>query len=151
MMRLISIVFFMLCILSSCISIDYLGKYCPSTKSVEVFLTENDINRPYETIGRMEVVMGEHSNSETYVLEMRLKACQVGGNGLILHQPTTRTRSVRTSSRGDEKSRFDQGKSHSRTKQKSETRIIRKKILTATVIRFKNVPGSTSNNLLQSQ
>ena len=40
-----------LCGLAACVSVDYVGKSYAPTSSVEVFLSADDVGRPYETIG----------------------------------------------------------------------------------------------------
>ena len=124
-------------VLGGCANIDYFGKHYPPTASVDVYLEAGEVDRPYERMGYLTVRTGEHADSEAYIVEMERKACAVGGDALILHQPVTESHAVRTRSRGTEHKKKSKRSTRTRRRAKSETRIIKKKILKADVIRYK--------------
>jgi len=140
MMRALCTTLLLAALLTGCANIDYFGKHYPPTASVDVFLDEGEVARPFEKMGYLTVQTGEHADSEVYILEMQRKACAVGGHALILHQPTTESHALRTRSSGDERTRKHKNRSHTRTRANSVTRIIKKKILKADVIRYKEEP-----------
>lgn len=73
--------------LSSCVSVDYVGKSFPPTASVDLYMSSADVKRPYEVIGdaRAQVEALPFSNpSQQLQTKLMAEAQSRGANGLIL-------------------------------------------------------------------
>ena len=78
---------------AGCVSVDYVGKSYPPTASVELFMTPDDVKRPYEVIGeaRAQVDALPFSNpAEQLQQKLLLEAQNRGANAVILGSITTR-------------------------------------------------------------
>lgn len=76
-----------------CVSVDYVGKSYPPTASVELFMTPDDVKRPYEVIGEARAqVEALPFTSPADQLQQKLlaEAQSRGANAVILGSITSR-------------------------------------------------------------
>ena len=78
---------------AGCVSVDYVGKSFPPTASVELFMTPDDVRRPYEVIGEARAQVDElpfTSPAEQLQQKLLQEAQSRGANAVILGSITTR-------------------------------------------------------------
>ncbi len=78
---------------AGCVSVDYVGKSYPPTASVDLFMTSDDVRRPYEVIGeaRAQVeALPFTSPAEQLQQKLLAEARSRGANAVILGSITSR-------------------------------------------------------------
>jgi hypothetical protein len=76
-----------LCLLAGCASINYMGDSYPPTQHVDLFFSENDIQKEYKIIGRMEATADADEiiySSEKFTETILKKAREKGADGIVI-------------------------------------------------------------------
>jgi hypothetical protein len=126
-----------------CVSVDYVGKTYPPTANVDLYLSADDVQRPYEVIGqaRAEVeVMPFASPGQQLQDQLLAEARSRGADGIILGGVTTRevvgtqqsVGQATTKKKGDKKTTQYTTTTTTNTEEKAELR--------GTLIRYRAAP-----------
>lgn len=68
-------------------TVDYIGDSYPPTQKVDLYFSENDVEVDYKVIGRIIATVNATSNlydNEKFMAEIKEKACEKGGDGVIV-------------------------------------------------------------------
>jgi hypothetical protein len=68
----------------ACTNIKYIGDSYPSTTHVDLFYSENDVERDYKVMGHLSASAGEFVSVEKMVEEIKKKAMEKGADGIII-------------------------------------------------------------------
>lgn len=100
-------------LVSGCVSVDYVGKTYAPTTNVELFMSADDVERPYEVMGevRAQVDTIPFSNpgqqlQQKLITEARAK----GADAIILGQLSDRQVGSTSNTTGQAKSKWHKGK-----------------------------------------
>jgi len=72
---------------AGCASINYMGESYPPTRHADLYFSENDIQKEYKVIGRMEATADADEliySSEKFTEAILKKARQKGGDGVVI-------------------------------------------------------------------
>src|SRR3954468_12607310 len=86
-----------------CVSVDYVGKTYPPTASVDLYMSVDDVRRPYEVIGesRAQVEALPFTNpAQQLQAKLLAEAQSRGANGVILGGLSTRQTSSTSTTTG---------------------------------------------------
>jgi hypothetical protein len=128
----------LICILllaAGCVSSDYVGKTYPPTTSVDIFMTESDVTRPFETMGEMSVESDDvfFVNAEKLQNKLLEEAKKKGADAVILSGLERRATGEETTTTSETKVKDDRVK----TTGKVESTVKEKKTLRGRLIKYK--------------
>ena len=124
---------------AGCVSVDYVGKSFPPTASVELFMTPDDVKRPYEVIGeaRAQADALPFSNpAEQLQQKLLLEARSRGANAVILGSITTRQVGSTSTTTGQATSKKKGSKKNTQYTDTTTTNVEEVNELRGTLIRY---------------
>ena len=124
---------------AGCVSVDYVGKSFPPTASVELFMTQDDVRRPYEVIGeaRAQVDALPFTNpAEQLQQKLLLEARSRGANAVILGSITTRQVGSTSTTTGQATSKKKGSKKNTQYTDTTTTNVEEVNELRGTLIRY---------------
>ena len=124
---------------AGCVSVDYVGKSYPPTASVELFMTPDDVKRPYEVIGeaRAQADALPFSNpAEQLQQKLLLEARSRGANAVILGSITTRQVGSTSTTTGQATSKKKGSKKNTQYTDTTTTNVEEVNELRGTLIRY---------------
>ena len=74
----------MLFLLAGCVSTDYIGTRYPATENVDLFFSEDDIERPYKVFGEVRAEMPKLGESKRLQKALIKQARAKGADGLVI-------------------------------------------------------------------
>jgi hypothetical protein len=83
----IPVVLFLVALLTGCATIHYMGESYPPTQHADLFFSEDDIQREYKVIGRMEATADADElvySTEKFTEEILKKACAKGADAVVI-------------------------------------------------------------------
>ncbi len=98
---------------SGCVSVDYVGKTYPPTTNVELFMSDADVERPYEVMGevRAQVDTIPFSNPAQQLQDkLMAEARAKGADAIVLGQLSERQVGSTSNTTGQAKSKWHKGK-----------------------------------------
>jgi hypothetical protein len=124
---------------AGCVSVDYVGKSYPPTASVELYMTPDDVKRPYEVIGEARAqVDALPFSSPAQQLQQKLlaEAQSRGANGVILGSITTRQVGSTATTTGQATSKKKKDKKNTQYTDTTTTNVSEVNELRGTLIRY---------------
>jgi hypothetical protein len=67
-----------------CASTEYVGETYTPTTSVDVFMNENDVQKPYKVMGKAETEATEYMSFEDMQEQLKVDAMSKGADGIII-------------------------------------------------------------------
>lgn len=124
---------------AGCVSVDYVGRSYPPTASVELFMTPDDVKRPYEVIGeaRAQVDALPFTNPAEQLQQKLLAEAQSrGANAVILGSITTRQVGSTSTTTGQAASKKKGSKKNTQYTDTTTTNVEEVNELRGTLIRY---------------
>ena len=124
---------------AGCVSVDYVGKSYPPTASVELFMTPDDVKRPYEVIGEARAQVDAlpfTSPAEQLQQKLLLEARSRGANAVILGSITTRQVGSTSTTTGQGTSKKKGSKKNTQYTDTTTTNVEEVNELRGTLIRY---------------
>ena len=124
---------------AGCVSVDYVGKSYPPTASVELFMTPDDVKRPYEVIGEARAQVDAlpfTSPAEQLQQKLLLEARSRGANAVILGSITTRQVGSTSTTTGQATSKKKGSKKNTQYTDTTTTNVEEVNELRGTLIRY---------------
>jgi hypothetical protein len=122
-----------------CVSVDYVGKSFPPTASVDLYMTPDDVKRPYEVIGEANAqVEALPFTSPGAQLQEKLmaEARSRGANGVVLGSMTSRQVSSTSTTTGQATSKKKGNKKNTQYVGTTTTNVDEVSELRGTLIRY---------------
>ena len=135
----IAAVFLCAALLAGCVSVDYVGKSYPPTASVDLFMTPDDVRRPYEVIGEARAqVEALPFTSPAEQLQQKLldEARTRGANAVILGSITSRQVASTSTTTGQATSKKKGNKKNTQFTDTTTTNVEEVNELRGTLIRY---------------
>ncbi len=83
------------CATTPIIDVDYMGETCPATNHVDVYFSPKDIQKPYRSMGRMNIDAEDFTGPEALDQAVRTQAALRGADAVLVtdfrRQPLGRT------------------------------------------------------------
>ena len=124
---------------AGCVSVDYVGKSYPPTASVELFMTPDDVERPYEVIGEARAqadALPFTNPAEQLQQKLLLEARSRGANAVILGSITTRQVGSTSTTTGQATSKKKGSKKNTQYTDTTTTNVEEVNELRGTLIRY---------------
>lgn len=124
---------------AGCVSVDYVGKSYPPTASVELFMTPDDVKRPYEVIGEARAqadALPFTNPAEQLQQKLLLEARSRGANAVILGSITTRQVGSTSTTTGQATSKKKGSKKNTQYTDTTTTNVEEVNELRGTLIRY---------------
>ena len=124
---------------AGCVSVDYVGKSYPPTASVELFMTPDDVKRPYEVIGEARAqadALPCPNPAEQLQQKLLLEARSRGANAVILGSITTRQVGSTSTTTGQATSKKKGSKKNTQYTDTTTTNVEEVNELRGTLIRY---------------
>ncbi|MFN8601153.1 MAG: hypothetical protein U0842_11830 [Candidatus Binatia bacterium] len=124
---------------AGCVSVDYVGKSFPPTASVELFMTPDDVRRPYEVIGEARAQVDAlpfTSPAEQLQQKLLQEAQSRGANAVILGSITTRQVGSTATTTGQATSKKKGNKKNTQYTDTTTTNVEEVNELRGTLIRY---------------
>ena len=124
---------------AGCVSVDYVGKSYPPTASVELFMTPDDVKRPYEVIGEARAQVDAlpfTSPAEQLQQKLLQEAQSRGANAVILGSITTRQVGSTSTTTGQATSKKKGSKKNTQYTDTTTTNVEEVNELRGTLIRY---------------
>ena len=124
---------------AGCVSVDYVGKSFPPTASVELFMTPDDVRRPYEVIGEARAqadALPFTNPAEQLQQKLLLEARSRGANAVILGSITTRQVGSTSTTTGQATSKKKGSKKNTQYTDTTTTNVEEVNELRGTLIRY---------------
>lgn len=122
-----------------CVSVDYVGKSYPPTASVDLYLSPDDVERPYQVIGeaRAQVEVLPFSNpAQQLQTKLLAEAQSRGANGVILGSLTSHERTTTSTTTGQAQSKKKGDKKNTQYVETTTTNTEQIDELRGTLIRY---------------
>lgn len=71
-------------LIAGCTKINYIGEQYPPTTHVDMYFSEEDVEKEYKVMGHVEVIAGEFVDVDKMQKDLMEKAREVGADGVII-------------------------------------------------------------------
>jgi hypothetical protein len=125
-------------LMAGCAHLDYMGETYTPTSHVDVYFTEENVTRPYTTMGEVIVTGDQIASSNMMQEKIRKEAMKRGADAVILQSMEAYKAGESTNWSEHQTERTDRkGREHTRTEGAASTSDTEKKRIHALFIRYK--------------